>query len=230
VSADGISPSKVSVVHLGVDPSSWQKDEILRRNIRAEFNITDQQILVGNVGRMVPMKGQKYLIEAFAEISQRIPVARLMIVSDGELYDELRALARSLDVADRVVFTGFRKDIQALYSAFDIYVHPSIEGGGEAFPFAVLQALAEELPIVATRVADVPQMIEEGISGFLVGEKDASALAERLELLLNNHDLRKEMARKGHERLLHRFTTTRMVDNIEQVYRAVLRERFGSEK
>ena len=219
---DGIAEDKISVVHLGVDPQSMRRDEKLRQAIRGEFRLGDEHVVIGNVGRMVHMKGQKYLLEAFSKLSERHPEVRLLLIGDGELRRELEEAAQSLQIVDHVIFAGFRDDLPAIYSAFDIYAHPSIEGAGETFPFAVLQALAQELPVVVTRVGDVAYMVEEGTNGFVVPDRDIGAFEERLRRLAEDRTLRKTMSQKSRELLLKKFTITGMVDAVVGIYAAVL--------
>lgn len=171
------------------------------------------------------MKGQEYLLNAFAEVERGNPDARLVLVGDGELREELSLLADALGIRREVVFTGFREDLQALYSSFNIYVHSSVEGGGETISFAVQQALAQELPVVVTDVADVAENVREGINGFVVPDRDASALARKLTILVQDQTLRKKMGRESRLYLLQRFTTGHMVSRVEKVYRDVLSNR-----
>jgi glycosyltransferase involved in cell wall biosynthesis len=223
VRKDGIDTGKISVVYLGVDPEAMKRDEVLRTRVREELGVADGTVLIGNVGRLVPMKGQEHLVRAFAMIAAGFPAARLAIIGDGELHDHLIRLSAQLGVAGSVLFPGFRDDLAAVYSAFDVYVHPSIEGGGETFPFAVLQALSQELPVVVTRVGDVPAMVEEGVNGFVVPDARPDELAARMKLLLDQDSLRFSMAAASRSRLLAQFTTGRMVDEIVGIYDAVLR-------
>ena len=222
IQKDRLAPSNISVIHLGVDPTTMRGDEVLRRRVRAEFRLTDETVVVGNVGRLVPFKGQEYLIRAFASVSQDVQDVHLMIVGDGELKSSLHRCATELGVGDRVTFTGFRDDLPAIYSAFDVYAHSSIEGGGETFPFAVLQALAQELPAVVTRVGDVPAMVIDGVNGLVVPDRDAEAFARALRPLLTAPVQRATMSEAGHKLFLERFTIHRMVDDVEHVYAALL--------
>lgn len=219
---DNIPADKISVVYLGVDPGTMKNDPAQRRKIRGEFHISDEHIVIGNVGRFVQMKGQTYLLEAFGLITNTFPKAKLLLVGDGELDNELRTKSKEHNLNDQVIFAGFRDDLPALYSAFDIYSHTSVEGGGETFPFAVLQALAQELAVVVTGVGDVPAMVEEGVNGFVVPEKSPGTIAERLSLLLANQSLRTAMSKASRKRLLERFTTKTMVDGVEKVYNSII--------
>lgn len=219
---DGIPERKIAVLHLGVDPDTMKKDSSLRNRVRTEFGFHDEHIVIGNVGRLVPMKGQEFLLKAFAQFTSEIPNARILLVGDGELRETLYQLSVSLGIEKNISFAGFRDDLVAVYSAFDIYAHPSIEGGGETFPFAVLQALAEELPVVVTRVGDVPAMVEEQINGVVVPDRDALALAKPLKQLLLDPGLRLSMASQSRRVFLQKFTTEKMVDNVEAIYQEVL--------
>ncbi|MBI5216923.1 MAG: glycosyltransferase family 4 protein [Ignavibacteriae bacterium] len=222
VRGDKISTDKISVVYLGVDPESMSRNDEQRRRVRAEFGLNDEHIVVGNVGRLVPMKGQEYLIKAFAEIALLHPRARLLIIGDGELHEKLKAINPTLQTENKIFFAGFRDDLPACYSAFDVYAHTSIEGCGETFPFAVLQALAQELPVVVTRVGDVAAMVEEGVNGFVLNEKDVKSITEKLRVLIVNKDVREIMAKQSRKILLQKFTINIMVDSIEAVYAQIV--------
>lgn len=223
VREDRIAPSKISVVHLGVNPDTMRRDPAKRPAIRSEFGFAATDVVIGNVGRLVPFKGQEYLLRAFAGSRSRHPEARLLLVGDGELREPLGAIAEELGVGPHVVFGGFRDDLNAVYSAFDIYAHTSVEGGGETFPFAVLQALSQELPVVVTRVGDVAEMVEEGKNGFVLPDRDPHAVARALDELLGHREMIAAMGTRSRELLLRRFTTAKMVDVVERVYAGLAR-------
>ena len=150
------------------------------------------------------------------------PNSKLMVVGDGELSGMLHKLAEELGISGRTIFPGFRSDIKSMYSAFDIYAHTSVEGGGETFPYAMLHALAQELPMVITRVGDMPAMVEESVNGFVLEDKDIKGISDKLMLLCGNEQLRNEMGKKSYELMLKKFTVDIMAANIEKVYRKVL--------
>jgi glycosyltransferase involved in cell wall biosynthesis len=218
VREDRIAPAKISVVHLGVDPDAMRRDGAKRAAVRAEFGCAAGDVVVGNVGRLVPFKGQEYLLRAFALSYRAHPSAKLLLVGDGELREALGRLAAELGIGHRVAFAGFRDDLVAVYSAFDVYCHASVEGGGETFPFAVLQALSQELPVVVTRVGDVGEMVEEGSNGFALPDRDPEAIARALDGLLAQPAMAAAMGARSRALLLRRFTTDRMVDAVEEVY------------
>lgn len=222
---DRIAGGRISVIYLGVERESMARDQQLRRELRRSLGLSEDNVVIGNVARMVPFKGHSILLRAFAAIARVSQQARLFLIGDGELYEELVRDARALGIAQQTIFAGFRDDLQAVYSSFDIYAHPSLEGGGETFPFAVLQALAQELPVVVTRVGDVPSMVEEGGNGFVVPENNPEALAKKLLLLVSDGGRRAAMGTEGLRLVRARFSLDRMVDSVERIYRDVMEKR-----
>ncbi len=219
---DSIEEDKITLIHLGIAPDTMKRDFKLRAKIRNEFSLGDKQILIGNVGRMVEFKGQEYLLRAFPAALQKFPDSRLMIVGSGKLEKQLHSLAESLGVKNEVIFPGFRDDMQAVYSSFDIYAHTSVEGGGETFPYSMLYALAQGLPMVITRVGDMPAMVDDGGNGFIVEDKKPHLISEKLILLLGDENLRKKMGEESLKIINSRFTEDVMLKNIEGVYKKAL--------
>jgi len=221
VKKDKINEDKVKVIHLGIEPESMQRDLAARKKVRDEFNISDDTILFGNTGRLVEFKGQEYLIRTFAEVNKQFADTKLMIVGNGKLEKDLKELTASLGLTDKVIFPGFRDDMQACYSAFDIYLHSSVEGGGETFPFSVLYSLAQGIPAVVTDVGDVARMIDEGVTGFAVKDKNPQAMTEKILYLLNNRNLIGEFGSNALKLLHQKFTLDIMADNIIDVYNKI---------
>ncbi len=216
---DGIPAARITTVPLGLNPDEMRRSEELRDKVRREFGLAGNELLLGNVGRLVPFKGQEYLLRSFAAAARSRPGVKLAIVGDGELDVPLKRLASDLGISDRIIFTGFRDDIPSLYSAMDVYVHTSIEGGGETFPFALLQALAFGLPMVVTDVGEVGAMVVHGVTGFALKERDTEGISAALAKLLDDPALRASMGRESRNLLMKKFTVGTMADGVEGVYR-----------
>jgi glycosyltransferase involved in cell wall biosynthesis len=223
ITKDKIPASKITLIHPGIEPELMKRNELLRERLRKEFCVEEKQVLIGNIGRMVDFKGQEYLIHAFSRLAGYFPDARLMIVGSGELKERLLFVSESLGIKEKVIFPGFRDDMQAVYSAFDIYAHTSVEGGGELFPFAVLYALAASLPVVATPAGEIGEMVKDGINGFLVPEKNEYITADKLFALAGEPDLRYIMGNAGNKLLQEKFTLNSMGNSILKLYNNVLR-------
>ena len=213
-----IPETKVSIIYNGINPDEMKHDEVLRAKIRREFGIKDNEIIIGNVGRMVRFKGQKYLLSALKIILENFADVKLMITGDGELMNSFKEQASSLGINDKIIFTGFRDDLRAVYSAFDIYVQPSIEGGGELLPFSVLYAMAQKLPVIATNTGDIPQMVIDSKTGFVTGEKSPIQISNKCLELINDSKKRQSFGQKGYELLNEKFTLGKMVNETEKIY------------
>jgi glycosyltransferase involved in cell wall biosynthesis len=218
---DKIDEKKISVVNLGIEPDLYKHDNAKRAALRSEFEISEDEILVGNVGRLVDFKGQEVLVKAFKITADEFPQARLMIVGEGELMEFLKKLAAESGLKDKIIFAGSRDDMQAVYSAFDIYAHTPKEGGGELFPFAVLYAMAAGLPAVATGVGEIPNMILEDENGFIVNYSEKE-ISKKLHRLICDKTLRQTMGTNGINRLKDEFTLDKMGGDILKLYNDVM--------
>ncbi len=220
---DGIDAGKISVINNGIDPADMVKDENSRKKIRQQYRISESDIVIGNTARFVYFKGQKYLLTAFASLCEKIKNVKLMLVGDGEWLKDLQSYALILNISEHVIFTGFREDLREFYSVFDIYVQPSTDGGGELFPFTVLYAMAQQLPVIATNIGEMPVMVDDGKSGLIIEEKSPYRITEALENLVNNPELRLKLGRAGYEKLLNEYTVDKMIDKTEKLYNDVLK-------
>jgi glycosyltransferase involved in cell wall biosynthesis len=221
VEKDKIDQNKISVLNLGIEPVGFDK-QLSRKRIRAEFELNYDEIIIGNAARMVPFKGQEYLLRAFSNISPYLPNAKILVIGDGELMEMLKNLAEELKISSKVIFAGFRKDIYEVFTALDIYAHTSVEGGGEAFPFALLHALEQALPLVITDAGDMKIMVKNEYNGFLCKEKDIAQIAGSLGILIENDTLRRQMGKNSFELFNKEFTADIMTTKIEKIYNEVL--------
>jgi glycosyltransferase involved in cell wall biosynthesis len=180
--------------------------------------------VIGTVGRMDSYKGQAYLIGALPVVLIEFPDARFVLIGDGPERECLQSSAERLGVGDRVSFLGTRSDVSVLMSQLDLFVLPSLL---EGFPNAVLEAMAARLPIVATRVGGVPELIEDGRTGLLVEPGSAQALAEAIIRIWTDHDLRRGCATAAHEAVRTKYCPQREAEDTEAVYLRLLAERCG---
>jgi glycosyltransferase involved in cell wall biosynthesis len=222
VKKNGVPIAKTTIINNGIDPAEMARDMDLRELIRHEFKIAPGEIVIGNTGRMVAFKGQKYLLLAFKDMLEKIQNVKLMIVGEGELMEDLTERANRLQISDRVVFTGFRDDLQAIYSSFDIYAHTSLKTGGELFPFSVLYAMAQGLPVASTDTGDISKMISKENLRFLAEERSPFQISIHLSELAKNQELRRLTGNSNLEKLKQQFTLERMVKRISEVYTKVI--------
>jgi glycosyltransferase involved in cell wall biosynthesis len=219
---DGIPPGKVTTVPIGIESDPGDVRAAFRARTRSAMAIDEGTVVIGNVARLVPFKGQRFLLEAAALIARGGRKVLFLIAGDGELEADLNAQAGSLGIRDTVRFLGFRDDLREVYPAFDIYCHSSLELASEMFPIAILRALASALPVVSTNVGGIAAMIDEGVSGYLTPAEDPPALARALLGLITDAPKRSALGRASFALFERRYQAAVMAENVERVYHHVM--------
>lgn len=162
------------------------------------------------------------LLKAIAELHSRFPDIRFVLVGTGPLGPRLKSRARELGIDSQIVFTGFRQDSDALMKQFDIFCLPSLS---EGLSSAILSAMACRLPVVATRVGGIPELVVDGVTGFLVAPRDSNALCHALSQLITSPELRKRFGESGRARVEQDFTLNKKLRQTEELYRRLLQSR-----
>jgi glycosyltransferase involved in cell wall biosynthesis len=216
---EGIPAGKIDVVYNGVDTAVFAQCE-KREEVRSELHIPPDSTVVGIVGRLSEEKGGvDVLIRAIARLRKINPNLRLLVVGDGPLRGNLEALADESAPGGAIMFTGTRNDVAHLLSAMDLFVLPSLN---EALPIVVLEAMAAGLPVIATNVGGVPEIVEHEKTGLLVAPGSEDALYSALNRLTYDAYLRERLAQAGRRRVTSDFTIERMVERIEGLYGKLL--------
>jgi glycosyltransferase involved in cell wall biosynthesis len=174
---------------------------------------------IGTVARLEPVKGLDILVAAFARILDAGCDAELEIAGAGSSEPTLRALVEGRGLVDRVKFLGWRSNVTALHARWDLFAAPS---RSEGFGYAVLEAMAAGLPVLASRVGGLTELVADGVTGVLVEPGHPGALARALEALLGDPATRSSMGAAGRERVAREFTVRRMAEGIEGVYARLL--------
>jgi glycosyltransferase involved in cell wall biosynthesis len=182
--------------------------------LRAEHGLPEGTPVIGTLTRFFEAKGIRYLIEALPAVLAAVPDARLLLVGEGPLRDDLERQARELGVDDRVVFAGFRHDVAAHLALFTVMALPSLE---EGMPLAALESVAAGVPIVGTRVGGMPDVVLEGRTGLLIEPEDTQGLAEALVRVLGDLELLEDL-RRGCREERQRFSFDHYRDRLTQLY------------
>lgn len=184
VRGTGIYGDRLAFIPGGVDLDLFKPpDQAARNAARKSLGLDAQARVAVCVARFARVKAHRVLLAAWKKVSEKIPLARLVLVGDGQLFDESRELAGQLGIAERVIFLGRRNDVPGILDAADAGVLSSV--GSEGFSRAVLEYMTKGLPTVATRVGAVPDLIEDGVQGMVVEPENADALAAALEKVLS---------------------------------------------
>lgn len=215
--AQGMDPLRVTVIRNGIEIPPL--DPAARRRVREELGIGEDVPVIGTVGRLSPQKDYPTLLRAAAGVVAEVPRALFLILGDGGLRPDLENLAAELKIGARVRFLGYREDVMEVVSAFDIFALSSL---WEGLPLAVLEAMAQAKPVVATAVPGTAEALAEGETGFTVPLGDASALAEKIIHLAGNLEKARKMGETGRKRVEEQFSRERMVGEHEELYRRLL--------
>lgn len=221
VSVEGADYDKVHVVLYGME-YRWIEDEEIfsaRQAIREELGLAQDTILLGIVCRLVEQKGIGYALEAFARIRRYFPDVHLIVAGDGSLSSDLRKSAQTLGITDSVHWLGWRDDAPRVMASLDIFLMPSL---WEGFGLVMLEAMSNRVPIIASRVSAIPEVLKHGQSGWLVNPRDVDDLAQGLYYLLMDVPFRHYIGLLGEDRLEQSFSATKMVNKTLEVYRTIL--------
>jgi glycosyltransferase involved in cell wall biosynthesis len=191
-------------IHNGVDPDLYAPDEALRESIRCSLGYGPGDVVFGIAARLNEAKGHKFLLKAAAQIHHRFPQLRLLVLGQGGLEADLRQLAQDLGIAGIVHFAGFREDMVACTQAMDIGVLPSIDC--DTSSFSLKEEMAAQKPVIASNYGGLPEIVSDGVEGYLVRAGEVSPLAAAMVRLLEASVLRERMGIAGRRRVLREFT------------------------
>ncbi len=217
-------PDKLRFVPNGVDTERFAPDSRLRSQVREGLGIPEEAFVWLAAGRLEEPKDYPTLMRAFARVAGERPGTRLLIAGQGSLEAELRGLAQALGLGDRVRFLGLRRDIPALMNAADAF---ALSSAWEGMPMVLLEAQAAGLPVVATDVGGVGEVVRPGASGFLVPPGDPEGLAAAMAAVMGlPEEARRGMGLKGRQWVKENFSIESVLDSWEGIYQS-LWERKG---
>jgi glycosyltransferase involved in cell wall biosynthesis len=214
-------PEKIEVIPLGLDLSPFLNSSTLRGSFKRELGLPESALLVGIVSRIFAIKNHALFVDAAARVTKELPDARFVVVGDGALRADMEERARHLGLDGRVIFTGWRRDLPAIYADLAALV---ISSNNEGTPFSAIEAMAAAVPVVGTRVGGMPDLIREGTTGILVPPRDADAMSAALVSLLKNSDRRRRMGDAARADVETRFDVARMLTETHALYEACLRK------
>jgi glycosyltransferase involved in cell wall biosynthesis len=219
--------NRMSVIHNGIDLDAFDKELMHfttqeKQKIRSQlFGVKPEDTVILTIAALHPRKGIRYLLMAMQKIVEQKNSAKLVIIGEGPEKKELEKLAQKLKISANVRFLGHQESIPKILKSSEMFVLPSVK---EAFGLVLLEAMAAQLPIVATGVGGIPEIIDDRKNGLLAEPKDSDALAERILTLLNNKPLRDKLAFLGHHKV-KQFDVTAMVEKTKKVYAEILRQK-----
>ena len=226
--------NKITVIYNGLDLANWPLKESNDADYRQRMNISANTFVMAIIGGIYGEKGHDILIRALAKVAERCENFYLLIVGpteedasasyqlDKTYLRELRWLVADIGLRQRVIFTGTQRDIAAVYRSLDLLVLPTLR---EGFGRVLIEAMAMQKPVVASQVGGVPEVVEDGVTGFLVPPGDPKALARAILKVMLNKELAIELGKNGRSRVERMFVIEEHIPEMEKVYLELLSKR-----
>ena len=211
-----IKSKKIIVIPNGVKSNQKRKPYLKR-----EIGFDVEETVIGTVGNLREVKDHKTFIKVASEISRKFQNIKFLIAGKGPLERELKKIAELSGLKKKIVFVGFIKEIEKVYSAIDIFVLTSF---WEGCPLSILEAMSFGIPVVSFSVGDVPYIIQNGKDGFVVKDRDFTELIEKIKLLLKNETLRDKIGKNAKEKIRREFTVEKMVKRYTDIYLNLLKQ------
>ena len=216
LTATGVKDEKITVILNGVEPLS-ASPEAECAALREKLGFVPGDFVCGISARMEPYKGHSYLVETAKAVCALRPEAKFLVMGTGTSYEETVQLAHEAGLDGKMVFTGFVTDVVPYYSIMDLSLNCS--WGTEATSLALIEAMSLGLPAVVTSFGGNPGVIEDGVNGFLVPEKNSAAMAEAIVRIMNDRELYKKLSAGAEKRFGEKFTARAMTAQLENVYK-----------
>lgn len=216
----GVSNQRLTTIRNGIDIATFAPTPNARSAARHTLGLSPHQPVIGCLGNLYQVKGHTYLIQAAAVICRRYQDAVFLFAGRGKMLDILQQQATELGIARNVRFLGFRDDTPALLAAMDIFVLPSLS---EGLPLSLLEAMAANTPVVASRVGGIPEVISHEQNGLLVEPADANALAQHILRLLDNPALASALAARAKTDVTAHYSVSTMTARYQALYESLAR-------
>lgn len=218
---DRIDPAKILVIRNGVDTSLFSPVATFH-NVRGDFRVKDDDMLIGFVGRLVPAKGLEYLLDALAGVRREFANVKLLVVGKGQLLDTLKDRAIEKGLQGHIFFAGERRDIVDILASIDIFIIPSV---AEGLPNALLEAMSMAKPVIVTKAGGMPEIIKDGTNGLVVPVGDASALDGAIRKLMGDRDMAKGMGGAAREFIEKSFSIKAVARIWQDLYLSLLQQK-----
>lgn len=205
--ASRVVDGRARVIYAGIDAPSADSP--------SPSHGASSEIILGTAGRLIALKGIEYLLQAAAALQSEFPGIRVEIAGAGPQREKLEETVAQIGLAGRVKFLGWVDDVQWVLPRWDVFVMPSLE---EGFPIAALDAMAAGLPVIASSVGGIPELVVDGETGWLVPPADVATLVSRLRPLLCDPEQRQSMGAAGRDRVRDHFSLVQMTQDFTQLY------------
>ena len=213
-----IDPDRIRIIYNGINLSKYDKD-----GVHFHFAREGDEVIIGNAGRLVRQKGQKYLLDVAEKLVSRGCNIKFVIAGDGKMENDLKNQVSRRNLESTIKFIGFVEDMKGFMESIDIFVLSSI---WEGFGYVLVEAMASRVPVVAFNISSNPEIIEDNVTGFLVSPFNTDEMADKIEMLIKDKNLKESMGREGRKRVEKYFTIDKTEENLEFFLKTPLQQRI----
>lgn len=210
-----IKEKKLSLIYHGLKPVDFFSPEETRPALLSQYNIPESSILIGVIANLYKTKGLDYLIQAIKLLVESGIGITTIVMGEGDERKNLEDLISQLNLKNKFILAGTVKDAARTLKMLDIYVCPSVK---EGLPYSIMEAMFAGLPIIATQVGGIPELIQDGKNGLLVESEDPELLAEKIKELLRNEELLNRIAKNAEQDANEKFSLDRMINETKGIY------------
>jgi len=216
-SAPWLRDERLKVVYHGINPEIYSRSNTI--DFRESLELTNEDFIIGFVGRLNVQKGIKYMLDGFRLITDKQDKVHLLIAGTGDLENAIRDFASKFSLENKIHLLGFRKDIPNLMRTFDVFLLPSL---WEGFGIVLIEAMAAGKACVATNTSSIPEIVADGKSGMLVPPESADSIAGALMELISDPLKREEYGTEGQKIVQGKFTIERMINDYEKLFQELI--------
>ena len=214
----GIDKNRIILLRNSIDTDISQKNDS-KIDIKKEFNLPHKSLIITYIGRLSPEKGVKYLIDSVNIIKRDIENFRVFIVGDGKEFFTLKELVKQYSLEDMIIFTGYRENVKDFLEATDILVHPSLT---EGIPLSILEAMYSKVPVIATSVGGIPEIIKDCENGILIEPENKEQIAQAVLRLVKDIKLRQKIIKNAFYLVNREFNISKYCNKLGGIYKKVL--------
>ena len=219
----GVVSEKVTAIPTGIDLARFDRNRI-SADLRAGFGFKRDDFVIGIVAVLRGKKGHRFLIDAVDRLSDECSGLHLLIVGEGPMEEEIDRQIAAARRPERFHRVGARSDVPALLAAIDLFVMPSVQ---EALGTSIIEAMAMRVPVIASNVGGIPELVHDGETGLLVPPEDPAGLAKAILKVIEDRSLAKRLADHANDRVVLHYTLPAMIDRLEILYERLVEQRHG---
>jgi len=214
-----VKPEKIELIYNGLDIGKYPQYNTEQITESKKWIGLKPGAVIGNIARLSDVKGQSYLIEAFSEVTKRFPDAQLLFVGDGKIKEELLAKVSELGLSKNVIFIPSIQDTSSVLALMDVFVMCSL---AEGLGLSIMEAQGMGVPVIATRVGGIPELVKDNQTGILVGPQDSASIAKAIISLLEDRQSARQLGVNAQKNIRENFTLENMITKTEKVYESVI--------